>query len=46
MTSLAMTLAPALAPNDGFFQVAQFVGALSPDPASDWTKGWTDYSVK
>jgi hypothetical protein len=42
--SLALTLAPALQPNDGFFELAQFIGALSPDPALDWTVGWTDYS--
>lgn len=43
MTSLAMTQAPAIPPNDGFFEIAQFIGALSWDPAQDWTQGWTSY---
>lgn len=38
--------APALPPNDGFFEVAPFIGALSPDPALDWTQGWTDYALQ
>lgn len=42
-TSLAMTLAPATPPNDGFFEIAQYIGALGPDPAQDWTLGWTSY---
>ena len=32
-------------PNDGFFEPAPFIGALSPDTAQDWTLGWTDYSA-
>lgn len=36
-------LAPATPPNDGFFEVTTYVGALSPDPAQDWTLGWTAY---
>jgi hypothetical protein len=36
-------LAPATPPNDGFFEVTTFVGALSPDPALDWTAGWTNF---
>jgi len=28
-------------PNDGFFQQVCYVGAIGPDPADDWTKGWT-----
>lgn len=39
-------LAPAVPPNDGFFEVAPFIGALSPDPAQDWTLGWTDYALQ
>ena len=35
----------AMPPNDGFFEPAPFIGALSPDPALDWTTGWTDYSA-
>jgi len=37
---------PATPPNDGFFEVTTFIGALSPDPAQDWTLGWTDYSFR
>ena len=36
-------LAPATPPNDGFFEVTTFIGALSPDPAKDWTQGWTNF---
>jgi hypothetical protein len=36
-------LAPAVPPNDGFFEVTTFIGALSPDPALDWTQGWTNF---
>ena len=39
-------LAPATPPNDGFFEVTTFIGALSPDPEQDWTRGWTDYSLR
>jgi hypothetical protein len=35
----------AIPPADGFFEPAPFVGALGPDPAQDWTLGWTDYSA-
>ena len=34
--SFAVTL-----PNDGFFQQTCYVGAIGPDVADDWTKGWT-----
>ena len=38
-------LAPAVPPNDGFFEIAPWIGALSPDPALDWTQqGWTDFA--
>jgi hypothetical protein len=40
----AMTLPRATPPSDGFFEQAPFIGALSNDPAQDWTLGWTDYS--
>lgn len=46
MTSLAMTLTPAVPPNDGFFEIAQYIGALGPDPAQDWTQGWTSYVLR
>ena len=41
--SPALTLSPAIPPNDGFFEVALFLGALDVDPAKDWTLGWTSY---
>ena len=41
--SPALVLTPAVPPNDGFFEVALFRGALGPDLATDWTKGWTYY---
>jgi hypothetical protein len=44
--SPAVTLAPAIPPNDGFFQIALFRGALSDDPAGDWTLGWTSYAQR
>lgn len=43
MTSLAMTLTPAVPPNDGFFEIANYIGAVGPDPAQDWTQGWTSF---
>jgi hypothetical protein len=36
-------LAPVLPPNDGFFEVTTFIGAVPPPPAADWTQGWTSY---
>jgi hypothetical protein len=36
-------LAPAVPPNDGFFEVTTFIGGLSPDPGQDWTQGWTNF---
>ena len=36
-------LAPILPPHDGFFEVTTFIGAVGPDPAADWTQGWTSY---
>jgi hypothetical protein len=36
-------MAPATPPNDGFFEVTTFIGAFSPDPALDWTAGWTRF---
>jgi len=41
--SPALVLTPAVPPNDGFFEVALFRGALGPDLTTDWTKGWTYY---
>jgi hypothetical protein len=45
-SSLAMTHPAAVPPNDGFFEIANFIGALSWEPAKDWTLGWTDYAQK
>jgi len=42
--SLAMTHPAAPQPVDGFFEFAPYIGALSSDPAQDWTLEWTDYS--
>ena len=42
--SPAVTLEPAIPPNDGFFEVALFRGALSDNPEEDWTLGWTNYA--
>jgi hypothetical protein len=43
-TSLAGgQLAPAVAPNDGFFEVTSYIGGVAPAPAQDWTRGWTSY---
>jgi hypothetical protein len=44
--SPALSLAPAIPPNDGFFEVALFRGALSDDPAQDWTLGWTTFAAQ
>jgi len=41
--SPALTLTPAIPPNDGFFEVALFRGALGPALENDWTRGWTFY---
>ncbi|OFW18172.1 MAG: hypothetical protein A3H97_00925 [Acidobacteria bacterium RIFCSPLOWO2_02_FULL_65_29] len=36
-------LAPIVPPNDGFFEVTTYIGAVPPAPADDWTTGWTSY---
>ena len=36
-------LTPATPPNDGFFDVTTFIGAVPPAPAADWTQGWTSF---
>ncbi|MGH9308532.1 MAG: hypothetical protein ACRD1U_04115 [Vicinamibacterales bacterium] len=36
-------LAPAVPPNDGFFEATTYIGAFSPDPALDWAAGWTAF---
>lgn len=42
--SPALTLAFAVPPNDGFFEVARFIGALDAGIDDDWTLGWTSYA--
>jgi hypothetical protein len=36
-------LAPAIPPNDGFFEATTYIGAVAPAPFDDWTAGWTSY---
>jgi hypothetical protein len=36
-------LAPAVPPNDGFFEAVTYIGAVPPAPQDDWTRGWTAY---
>jgi hypothetical protein len=36
-------IAPAIPPNDGFFEVTTFIGAFSPDPEQNWAAGWTAF---
>jgi hypothetical protein len=36
-------IAPILPPNDGFFEVTTYIGAVAPAPAEDWTRGWTAF---
>jgi hypothetical protein len=36
-------MAPALPPNDGFFDVVSFIGAVPPAPAPNWMDGWTAF---
>jgi hypothetical protein len=36
-------MAPAVPPNDGFFTVTTYIGAVPPPPADDWTRGWTAF---
>jgi hypothetical protein len=36
-------LAPAIPPNDGFFEAVTYIGAVPPAPADDWTTGWTAF---
>jgi len=42
--SPALTRAFAVPPNDGFFEIARFIGALSDKVEDDWTLGWTNYA--
>jgi hypothetical protein len=36
-------LAPIQPPNDGFFDVVTFIGAVPPAPAPNWMAGWTSF---
>jgi hypothetical protein len=36
-------LAPIQPPNDGFFDVVTFIGAVPPAPAPNWMDGWTSF---
>ncbi len=36
-------LAPALPPNDPFFEVTTFIGGVGPTDADDWVSGWTAF---
>ena len=48
-TSPALTgmVRPAVPPNDGFFDIANFIGAVGPPGSGqdDWFLGWTDFSL-
>jgi hypothetical protein len=39
-------LAPAIPPNDGFFEVTTYIGAVAPAPEDDWTQGWTNFAQR
>lgn len=43
-TSLAMQLTPATPPNDGFFEIAPYIGAF--DNVTNWMAGWTAFVLK
>lgn len=36
-------MAPIQPPNDGFFDVVTFIGAVPPAPAPNWMDGWTSF---
>ena len=36
-------MAPIQPPNDGFFEVVTFIGAVPPAPQPNWTAGWTSF---
>ena len=41
------TVQPSVPPNDGFFEVANFIGAVGPPGSGqeDWFTGWTDFAL-
>jgi hypothetical protein len=36
-------MTPALPPNDGFFDVTTYIGAVAPAPQPNWMAGWTSF---
>ena len=44
--AISGTVRPAVPPNDGFFEVANFIGAVGPAGSGqeNWFEGWTDFS--
>jgi hypothetical protein len=42
--SPALLRMPATPPIDGFFEFANFLGALGPEAELDWTRGWTNFA--
>ena len=36
-------MTPALPPNNGFFDVTTYIGAIPPAPAANWMAGWTAF---
>jgi hypothetical protein len=36
-------LAPIIPPNDGFFEVTTYIGAVPPAPEPNWMAGWTSF---
>jgi hypothetical protein len=36
-------IAPITPPNDGFFDVTTYIGAVAPAPAANWMAGWTSF---
>ena len=44
--SPVFALPPAIPPHDGFFDIANFIGAVGPSDSDqgNWWKGWTDFS--
>jgi hypothetical protein len=36
-------IAPITPPNDGFFEVTTYIGAVAPAPAANWMAGWTAF---
>jgi len=45
--ALTGEIAPAVPPNDGFFEIANFIGAVGPPGSGqeDWYIGWTDFAI-